>query len=72
MIKVSIIKGSRDKFEKAIGKLSRKISFEEIVTLSDNLRQLSNYDKIINNAIDNNINIVAYTNSYSNITEGGI
>lgn len=45
---------------------------KKLVTISDSLRQLSDFDKIIKNIFTENVNIVAYTHSYSNITEGGI
>ena len=72
MKKIYIVKGNRRFFEKEIANVKNVMTFDEIVTLSDNLRQLSSYTKIIEECFCKNVNIIAYTNSYSGITEGGV
>ena len=73
---VLIFKGNREKFCRKIKSIKNQMSFEELVTLTDNIKIFSNYKENIELAfskyLDSKVNIISYTNSYSSITEGGI
>ena len=73
---VLIFKGNREKFIQKIKDVRNQMTFEELVTITDNIKMFTTYketiDSVLSRYSNSRINIIAYTNSYSNITEGGI